>query len=210
MSHFKEQVRNELTEILKGILPINAYEVANIKNAKHKVAPLYLVDREVFKEVLYLEQVVRAYIGNSSKRVHKNTFREFAKIIDITPAYRYSIGSKHHYKNISDRDKILRELPAIIRIHQNKEKKRLREWSKKYEWDSQYFAKVYRDLEKTLQEEEEQIKEIEKNIEEYNVVITSYESYEIYPNIYYTTIDNKKKQSLLRQTAPNIFFLRRG
>jgi hypothetical protein len=198
-----KEIEESLRAILSPLAPIDAKKEAHIENTEAYTVSLYLVNEEIFKEILYLDQRVRSYFTDE-KKPPKDPFRNFAKIIGSEKIYKYSIKAKHIYKDVIDRDKILEAIPATLNAYKAAETERLTTLMEKEEWSDESRRKAFKELEERFINEERALDELQKHWEEYDVVMSNYEARHIYPVLYYTTTKGKSTHTMLRRDIPNI------
>lgn len=181
---------------------------------------LYLCNEKQLREILLLENSVRGMSQeDGTDKARKDPFMPFGKIINPKlPAYKYSYRTKHIYKNISDRTKILEEIgknkekergkgkDKMLSIWENTERKNLNDHIEASNYDSIEADRLRRELEERIEEQKAYFKEVCDNFEDYEVVITNYENRKEYIVLYYTLSDGSTHNEYLRKDAPNILF----
>jgi len=199
----KNEIEASLRALLSSLTPIDAKKEAHIEDTEEYAVSLYLVNEEIFKEILYLDQRVRSYFTDE-KKPPKDPFRNFAKIIGSEKIYKYSIKAKHIYKDVIDREKILESIPATLNAYKASETERITTLMEKEEWSEESRRKALKELEERFVNEERALDELQKHWEEYDVVMSNYEARHIYPVLYYTTTEGKSTHTMLRRDIPNI------
>jgi len=174
---------------------------------------LYLLKQHELDQVLELELTVRANnIENGIEK--KNHFYDYAKIINPEyPAFKYTLSMKHKKKEIFDRSKVKKALPAEFEIWKNKARSDLKKQIEEPEssiTDSQ--AVILKEaLEKEIILSHHNIERVLNNFESYDVVISTFEQYTYYPALYYViestgTSKSKASDTHLRKDVPNLLW----
>ncbi len=196
-----DNIKAELNNILATARAIDYQEIT-----------LYLLNERELKQILDLEQRVRA--DNIEKGVEKkNHFYDYAKIINPKyPAFKYTLSMKHKKKEIFDPVKVRKALPAEFEIWKNKSRAELEREIKDPQnaiTDSQ--AKILRkQLEKDIELAKHNIEKVLDNFENYDVVISTFEQYTYYPALYYVMElpngKSKPSDTHLRKDVPNLLW----
>lgn len=202
--------------------------LTSCKREEYQGAHIYLLDKKVLDEVLFLEAGVRGIVmekkGLDIKT--KDPFYPFAKILNPKyPAFKHSYYLAHRHKEIFNRTKIKDAIDGEINIWKNSERKALEERIADTETPiSKVDAdKMRKELEMQISIDEQTIEELKNNFEEYDVVITSFEQKKYYPSIYFTLDTSsdyegddpekkrkyyKKKDAHLRKDVPNLLWFK--
>ena len=119
---------------------------------------------------------------------------------------------KHKKKEIFDREKVRKALPAEFEIWKNKARLELKNEIENPEnsiTDSQAVV-LKKQLEKEIELAEHNIKKVLEDYESYDVVISTFEQYTYYPALYYVVEkSNGKTQASdthLRKDVPNLLW----
>jgi len=187
--------------------------LANARCIEYKGVLLYLLKSSELQQVLELELIVRA--DNIDRGVEKkNHFYDYAKIINPEhAAFKYTLSMKHKKKEIFDRDKVKKALPAEFEIWKNKARLDLKKQIEEPDssiTDSQ--AVILREaLEKEIVLSKHNVENVLKDFEAFDVVISTFEQYTYYPALYYVieaTSSSKAKASdtHLRKDVPNLLW----
>lgn len=215
MTH--EAIQEKLADIL-----------APCKREEFEGVFIYLLNKKTLDEVLFLEAGVRGTALEKEKTdtKTKDPFYPFAKILNPKyPAFKYSFYLAHKHKEIFDRSKIKDAVPGEIEIWKNSERKKLEEKIAETEPPmSQIDAdNLRRELEDNISIDEQTIKKLMEDFEEYDVVITSFEQKKYYPSIYFTLDTSadyegddanerqkyyKKQDTHLRKDVPNLLWFK--
>lgn len=195
------EIEEQLTQLLM-----------NVRAIDYNGITLYLLNHSKLTSVLELELTVRA--DNLNNGIEKrNHFYEYAKIINPKyPAFKYTLSMKHKKKEIFDREKVKKALPAEFEIWKNKARLELKKEIEAEDssiTDSQ-AKKFKEDLEKEIVISEKKLQEVLENYEEFDVVISTFEQYTYYPALYYVMeLPNGKTKSAdthLRKDVPNLLY----
>jgi len=199
----------------KDIIDIKILDI--LKSAKKIVYQeiiLYLINKEELDRILLLELDVRD--NNIEMGINKkNHFYDYAKIINPEyPAFKYTLSMKHKKKEIFDREKVKKTLPAEFEIWKNRSRLFLRRKIENLDINisSVEAKKLTDDLEKKIELDEKNIKKILLNFDEYDVVISTFEQYTYYPALYFVMElgegKTKASDTHLRKDVPNLLWFR--
>lgn len=198
---------------------LSAYE-----RVEYEESEIYIVDKKGLDEVKILELSLKGMEDAPkeeavTKKRKKGPLFEYAKLLNPDyPAFKYSFFMKHTPLEIFDREKILERIPREFSVWKNIEIKRLDERIEQSnpplsETDA---GKLRRELADAIAIEEQNIKGIMDNFDEYHIVITSHARQNYYPSVYlmenlnYGTEDEKPKHrsrnAHLRKHVPNILW----
>ena len=174
---------------------------------------LYLLKQSELNQILELELIVRA--DNIERGVEKkNHFYDYAKIINPEhAAFKYTLSMKHKKKEIFDRAKVKKALPAEFEIWKNKARSDLKKQIEEPEssiTDSQAII-LKEALEKEIVLSEHNINNVLSDFEAFDVVISTFEQYTYYPALYYVieatgTSKSKAADTHLRKDVPNLLW----
>ena len=196
----------EVQEKLEAIL-------ATARAIEYKGIVLHLLNQHELNLVLELELSVRA--DNIERGVEKkNHFYDYAKIINPEhPAFKYTLSMKHKKKEIFDREKVKKALPAEFEIWKNKARSELKKQIEEPDTnitDSQAII-LKKALEKEILLSEHNINKVLDDFEAFDVVISTFEQYTYYPALYYVieatgTRKSKAADTHLRKDVPNLLW----
>jgi len=196
----------EVQEQLESIL-------THARAIEYKGIVLYLLKEAELQQILELELRVRAdNIENGIEK--KNHFYDYAKIINPEhAAFKYTLSMKHKKKEIFDRAKVKKALPAEFEIWKNKSRVELQKEINDQEnaiTDSQ-ATRLKEKLEKDILLAEHNINKVLEDFEAYEVVISTFEQYTYYPALYYVseatgTSKSKAADTHLRKDVPNLLW----
>ena len=174
---------------------------------------LYLLKQSELNQILELELIVRA--DNIERGVEKkNHFYDYAKIINPEhAAFKYTLSMKHKKKEIFDRAKVKKALPAEFEIWKNKARSDLKKQIEEPEssiTDSQAII-LKEALEKEIVLSEHNVNNVLADFEAFDVVISTFEQYTYYPALYYVieatgTSKSKAADTHLRKDVPNLLW----
>jgi len=174
---------------------------------------LYLLKQSELNQILELELIVRA--DNIEHGVEKkNHFYDYAKIINPEhAAFKYTLSMKHKKKEIFDRAKVKKALPAEFEIWKNKARSDLKKQIEEPEssiTDSQAII-LKEALEKEIVLSEHNVNNVLADFEAFDVVISTFEQYTYYPALYYVieatgTSKSKAADTHLRKDVPNLLW----
>lgn len=204
--------------------------LAKYPKEEYEGSVVFLVDDIGMQEIVFLENGVKgksepldakAVIEGSRKR---GPFYPYGKIINpLYPAYKYSYYMAHTPMEIFDREKVLKQIPREISVWKNAKKMYLEEDIAEADppLSEDEATRRRNALEDEISIEEQNIERLLEDFESYNVVITSHEKQQYYPNIYCVLNLNhnksdkekvkpgyKKLKTHLRKDVPNILWHR--
>lgn len=180
---------------------------------------LYLVDEACLNRVLLLEAKVNRNAKKEGFDEKRSAFYHFGKIINPDhPAIKYNLKKRHKYRATYDRDKIYDD------FKENKDKDRFvliaslkRELEEKIEeniggkYDGEKAELARKELNDSIEIDMQMLKKVLANFNDYDIVLSNYESYNIYAYLYFTYTDGKKtglgKNEHLRAKVPNILWI---
>jgi hypothetical protein len=183
------------------------------RGIEYKGVDLYLLNKDELNSILELELRVRA--DNIERGVEKkNHFYDYAKIINPEhAAFKYTLSMKHKKKEIFDREKVKKALPAEFEIWKNKARLDLKKQIEEPDssiTDSQAII-LKEALEKEIVLSQYNIEKVLADFDSFEVVISTFEQYTYYPALYYVveaTADSVSKASdtHLRKDVPNLLW----
>jgi len=180
----------------------------------YKECDLYLVDEACLNKVLLLEGKINRNAKNEGFAEKRSAFYHFGKIINPDyPAVKYNLKKRHKYRATYDREKILKEIDRDKSIIANLLRKNLEEEiaaNKDGKYDGEKAEKARRELDDRIEIDIKMLDNVKAHFDDYEIVITNYENYTIYPYIYFTYNDEKRiglgKNEHLREKVPNILW----
>lgn len=184
------------------------------KHIEHEGCDLYLVNTQTLSKIKEIEDEINtvSLYGDEDK---KGVFYHFGKIINPDyPAIKFNLKKRHKYRATFDREKIRKELvrdKSILahRLKNELEERIFEDKEEKYTKESAELAR--KELDKRIEIDLQMIEEVSQNFEKHDIIITNFESYLIYPYIYYTYVNEKEKglgvNEYLRSKVPNILWV---
>ncbi|HID93225.1 MAG TPA: hypothetical protein EYP60_03915 [bacterium (Candidatus Stahlbacteria)] len=189
---------------------------------------IYIVDKKGLDEIKLLEFSLKGMEElpkeqEVTKKRKKGPLFEYAKLLNPDyPAFKYNFFMKHTPLEIFDRKKIFDRIPREFSVWKNIQIKRLNERIEKSDppLSEAEVEKLKRELDDIISIEEQNIKDITDNFDEYHVIITSHAKQNYYPSAYliedlvFDIKDTKKEQKKkhrsrnvhLRKHVPNILW----
>jgi len=202
--------------------------LSSYERVVYEESEIYIVDEKGLNEIKLLEMSLKGMEDGPkeeqvTKKRKKGPLFEYAKILNPDyPVFKYSFFMKHTPLEIFDREKILERIPREFSVWKNIEIKHLNERIEKSDppLSEEEAGKLKRELADIISIEEQNIKDIMENFEEYHVVITSHARQNYYPSVYLMENlaygaedaggDQKKKHhsrnAHLRKHVPNILW----
>ena len=202
--------------------------LSSYERVEYEESEIYIVDQKGLDEIKLLELSLKGMEDTPkeeqvTKKRKKGPLFEYAKLLNPDyPAFKYSFFMKHTPLEIFDREKIRDRIPREFSVWKNIEIKHLNERIEKSDppLSEEEAGKLKRELDDIISIEEQNIKNIVENFEEYHVVITSHARQNYYPSVYLIedlTYNNKDAQKIekskhrsrnahLRKHVPNVLW----
>ena len=176
---------------------------------------LYLVDRKCLDKIELLSLKINRADEDSGDKTKKGAFYHFGKIINPDhPALKFNLKKRHKYRATYDREKIhaqlVRDKSILVHTLKNElEEKITANVDGKYTKQSAELAR--KELQDRIDIDMQMLEDVVKDFENYDIVVTNFESHHIYAYVYYTYNDGKKtglgKNEHLRAKVPNILWI---
>jgi len=189
------QIEQQIEEIKRGLSFI-----------KYNDAEVYFIDEEVLKNLLLLENKIRAeYKGRT-----KNPFGRYAKLLNPGKiAIKYNFYMRKTPRIIKDAQKVFEALDKEFLLFKNVLLKEFEEGiESNKELEESEVIKLREEVNNRIDTEYKQLEDIKRNFNSYEVVITNYNQAREYPTIHYTSEDKKHYTEHLSIKVPNFLFYR--
>jgi len=182
-------------------------KLKNAKKVEYKENyTLYLVDRALMQELIRMKEE----FGKKLKEAgilppRKNPYYYVAKLINPKLSDRavdFTITEIKRYIYVKDKGSILKNIDKEFEIWKNTQYKLLKEACK--EQSEEFCAKLKKELDERVEYAYYEKEKIKKNLDNLDVLWTSYKVAKHYPTVAYKRVDKDHYNEHLRKGIPNI------
>jgi len=170
---------------------------------------LYIIDQETYAQIKELEKELLPL----QTETRRGQAYQMDKIVNILNpegvAFKYHVGIAKRSKLITDKNKIIKQLPAEYEINKNKVLLAAEKTIKESNLTGDNLADFRNTINKTLQDEKTKLENVLKNPEHYKIIISGFNIKKEWGHItyHYKELSGENKsvhQKHLKTTYPNV------